>query len=481
MQSRTIHLFAAFFGLVAIASLPPVSVRAESLLIRNARLIDGTGAPPRTAVGILVRDGWIATIAPNLTAPDTPVLDAGGATVLPGLIDAHVHLGVVPGSGQRHDPPEVTRALRRQHLRAYLACGVTTVLDTSIDPAIARDIQSWLAAGEPGPRFLTLGPGFVTPGGYLSDVSQPTANLEDVSARFALLEELGAVGVKVFLERGFGLRPVWPIPSPEIQAAIVRTATARRLPIYVHAQHEEDMGLALAMGARAIVHGGFYDAAPAEDFVRRMVESGAYLMTTFSLADAQSIGFHPERLDDRLVRLTVPALELATARDPASERFLARAQIGMAEPLVPGFLQNAVARFMLTDASMVQRLASSQQAVRRFWAAGVPIVAGSDSGNWPIDPYHFHGPTTLRELELLGTAGLPPADALVSATRIPARMLGLADEIGTVEVGKRADLVIVRDDPLRDLGALRTVEWTIKGGVARTPEEWMGSEPPPRS
>jgi imidazolonepropionase-like amidohydrolase len=111
----------------------------------------------------------------------------------------------------------------------------------------------------------------------------------------------------------------------------------------------------------------------------------------------------------------------------------------MAEPLVPGFLRSVVARFMLTEASMAQRLASSQQAVRRLWAAGVPIVAGSDSGNWSIDPYHFHGPTTLRELELIGTAGVPPADALASATRIPARMLDLADEIGTVEVGKRAD------------------------------------------
>jgi imidazolonepropionase-like amidohydrolase len=458
---------------MASALQPSADVHAEPLLIRNARLIDATGVPPRSGIGILVRDGWIAAIAPNLTMPDVPILDAGGATVLPGLIDAHVHLGVVPGSGQRHDPPDVERALHRQHLRAYLACGVTTVLDTGIDPAIAREIQSSLAAGEPGPRFLTLGPGFVAPGGYLSDAIPPSATLEDVDARFALLEELGAVGVKVFLERGFGPRPVWPIPSPEIRAAIVRAAAARRLPIYVHAQREEEMRLALAMGARAIVHGGFYDAAPSEDFARRMVESGVYLMTTFSLADAQSIGFHPERLDDPLVRLTVPARELATARDPASGRFFARAQIGMAEPLVPGFMQSTVARFLLTETSMAQRLTSTQRAVRRLWAAGVPIVAGSDSGNWPIDPYHFHGPTTLRELELIGMAGVPPAEALASATRIPARMLDLADEIGTVEVGKRADLVIVRDDPSRDLGALRTVVWTIKGGIAHTPEEWM--------
>jgi len=111
--------------------------------------------------------------------------------------------------------------------------------------------------------------------------------------------------------------------------------------------------------------------------------------------------------------------------------------------------------------------------VGRLWDAGVPIVAGSDSGNWPIDPYHFHGPTLLREIELLGHAGLPAGDALAAATRIPARMLALENEIGTVEVGKRADLVVLRKDPLRDLRNLRTIRWTIKDGVAKAPAEWL--------
>src|SRR5437773_6774648 len=105
--------------------------------------------------------------------------------------------------------------------------------------------------------------------------------------------------------------------------------------------------------------------------------------------------------------------------------------------------------------------------------AGIPIVAGSDSGNWPIDPYHFHGPTLLREIELLGHAGLPAGDALAAATRIPARMLALENEIGTVEVGKRADLVVLRKDPLRDLRNLRTIRWTIKDGVAKAPADWL--------
>src|SRR5438034_6476916 len=168
---------------LAILALTLGQAGAADLLIRNARLIDGTGALPRTGVAILVRDSRIAAIAPDLAAPESPLLDAGGATVLPGLIDAHVHLGVVPGSGQRHDPPDIERALRRWHLRAYLACGVTTVLDTSIAAATAREIQGWLRSGERGPRYLTLGPGLTTPGGYTPDVGDPVATPEDVDRK----------------------------------------------------------------------------------------------------------------------------------------------------------------------------------------------------------------------------------------------------------------------------------------------------------
>jgi imidazolonepropionase-like amidohydrolase len=127
MQSRPFEIFATLLGVMASVVLWAMEAPAAQLLIQNARLIDGTGAAPRSGVGILLRDGSIAAVGEDLAPRDVPVLDARGATVLPGLIDAHVHLGVVPGSAQRGDTPQVERALRRRHLRAYLACGVTTV------------------------------------------------------------------------------------------------------------------------------------------------------------------------------------------------------------------------------------------------------------------------------------------------------------------------------------------------------------------
>lgn len=461
----------AITGAVLIAT----GASAADLLIRNARLVDGTGAAPQAQRSIFVHDGVIAAIGFDITTPpDAQVLDAGGSTVLPGLIDAHVHVSVVPGSGQRNDSPELQRQLERQHLRAYLACGVTTVLDTGIAADAAREIQGWLAAGEPGPGFLTLGPGFTTPGGYLSEMGGAIATPADVEARFEQLSTIGAVGAKVFLESGFTPQMHWPIHSPQIRDAIMRGAAQRGLPIYVHANRESDKALALDMHAHAIVHTGYYVTQPSDAFVQRMAAAHAYLMTTFSIMDADLIRFHPERLDDPVVRLAVPDIELATARDPEAARFLTRTEVGMGAPWMPGILRDAAAWWFLSETNVSSNVRSCQQAARRFATAGVPIVVGSDSGNWPIVPYQFHGPTTLREIELLGQAGFTPAEVIAAATRVPAAMLGLERELGTVEIGKRADLVIVREDPLRDVGALRSVQWTVNDGVARTPTQWMG-------
>jgi imidazolonepropionase-like amidohydrolase len=105
--------------------------------------------------------------------------------------------------------------------------------------------------------------------------------------------------------------------------------------------------------------------------------------------------------------------------------------------------------------------------------SGIPIVVGTDASSWPVFLNFFHGTSTIREIELLVGAGMPPVDVIASATRIPAEMMGLEQLIGTIELGKRADLVVVRGDPLKNVSALKSVAWTIKDGEAHTPEEWM--------
>ena len=164
--------------LVGLAVIAGGTADGASLLIRNARLVDGTGAPARNGVTILVRDGWIAAIGDGARSGDTPLLDVGGATVLPGLMDAHVHFIAAPGGGARGDTRATRLELNRQHLRAYLACGVTTVLDAGIDPVTAREIQLLLAGDAPGPRFLTTGP-YVRPVGGYEPLGLPHVHRED--------------------------------------------------------------------------------------------------------------------------------------------------------------------------------------------------------------------------------------------------------------------------------------------------------------
>lgn len=118
-------------------------------------------------------------------------------------------------------------------------------------------------------------------------------------------------------------------------------------------------------------------------------------------------------------------------------------------------------------------LENSFNALKVMYDAGVPIAMGSDAGNWPLFLTYFHGWSTIMELGFMEQAGMPLDAIIESSTRIPAEMMGLTDRIGTVEVGKYADLIVLDGDPLTDIGAYQALKWTIKNGVCKTPEQWM--------
>jgi imidazolonepropionase-like amidohydrolase len=452
-------------------------VQRTDLVIRNARLVDGTGAPTREGVSILVMHGRIADIAPDVSAPDLPVLDVQGATVIPGLMNMHVHFHFAPGQAQRGDSQEALRELNRKHLPAYLASGVTTVLDAATQVPIAREIRELLEEGVPGPTVLTLGPGFTCPGGYAEIDWKGVSTVDEVEQRLDIAQSLGAVGMKVFIEQGFTpLGSSWPIHSPEILDAIAGGAKRRKLPIYVHATSEDEYRIAVDMGAHAIMHAPLsflWGGKLSDSLIKTLSEAGTYVVTTLSLMDAATTGNHPERLDDPLVQLTVPAAEMVTARDPEADRFAARAAIGYGPRWIPQFLMGFIARRVWNERMILDTVRRSQDMIRHLHDAGVPIVVGTDTPGTPYFQYNFHGPTILREIELVAAAGLSPEEALAAATRVPAEMVGLGEELGTVEIGKKADMVILDGDPLEDLGALRSIRWTIKEGVAHSPEEWM--------
>jgi imidazolonepropionase-like amidohydrolase len=453
---------------------------AEDLLIRGTRLLDGTTGPPRENVDLLVRDGRVAAIRESgapIEAPGARAIDATGLTALPGLIDSHAHFVAASGSAYRGDSDETIRELNRQHLRALLAAGVTTVLDPGTFPEVVRDIQGWLAAGHPGPRYLTTGPYVRPPGGYGHPRFGEEATPAEVAAKLDLIRSLGGAGVKIALEDGFAPF-VGPAPfPPEILDALREGARERGLPLYVHARTERTQGQALDVGAHAIMHAALDVVSPEElsdEFVARLGASGTYQLTTLSVIDTLPGFYDVRRLDDPTVELLVPAVELETARAPDAPEFFAIRMIGFAAPWTFEWARPWLGSIFLSRDRLVEALRVAQRNLLRVHRAGAPIVAATDVPSpWPDAVYHFHGPQMARELELLVEGGFTPSEAIAAATRTPAKMLGLDREIGTIEVGKRADLVLVEGEPDRDIGALGRVRWTVRDGVARTPQEWM--------
>jgi hypothetical protein len=238
---------------------------------------------------------------------------------------------------------------------------------------------------------------------------------------------------------------------------------------------EEEQTLAIKMGARALVHSGFWDESPSEEFLRLIADRQTFLISTLSgTLDLLLERWHPERLDDPHIQLTVPPLELATLKDPQawqwSSRELARNNV---PGWVPDFIVDLLLSLFVSEETIVMMLNSATSAIKSMYDRGVPIVAGTDSGNYPIMLNFFHGPSMIRELELLSMAGLPNAAVIKSATATPAKMLGIDNTIGTIEVGKRADLLITSCDPLDDISCLRQLAWIVKDGVMKTPAEWM--------
>jgi len=290
-----------------------------------------------------------------------------------------------------------------------------------------------------------------------------------------VIQSLQGVGVKIALEDGFGpFGGPRPFP-PDILAAVVEGARRRGLPLYVHARTESTQRAALDIGAHAIMHAALDMAAPQElsdAFIERLGKSGAYQLTTLSLIDTFPAVYDVSRVDDPHVRLVVPEIELATAHAPDAVRHFYVGVIGWAAPWTFEFTRPWIARFALSRDRLLHALRIGQRNLQREHRAGVPIVVGTDTPSpWPDAVYHFHGPQVAREMELVSEAGLSPVETIAAATSSPAKMLGLDSEIGTLAVGKRADLVA--GDASQDLRALRAVRWTIRGGVAHTPEEWM--------
>lgn len=402
--------------------------REGTFALVNARLIDGTGRPAIDGAALLVRDGKIAAAgrASDVAIPgDVPRVDLRGATILPGLWDMHVH----------YAQPE--------WLAVSLATGVTTARDAGNEPGLATDLRDAVANGRAlGPRLLLAG---VIDGGEHPVAATHASTPDEARAQVRRYHEAGFQQIKIY----GGLPPALVRPVAEEAHRLGMTVTGH-VPTGITAVQFVEAG------ADQINHTAFVAAvlgprgAPlnlASDTARRAMEffraRGTVLDPTLARTEQH---VHP--------------------RDTAYARFepgVAKAPLELQDALgTSGAPADQAPRLLARHA----QLAAVVGALHR---AGVPVILGSDLA--------VPGHTMHREMELAVRAGLTPMEAIQAATSVPARVMGLLHESGTVEPGKRADLVVVAGDPLRDISAIRAVSAVVANGrLFRPAPLWEASD-----
>jgi imidazolonepropionase-like amidohydrolase len=375
-------------------------------ILAGGRVFDGTGAPVRDA-DVVVEDGRIVDVGPGLDGDE--VVDVAGRCLLPGLFDCHTHLTLsdVNLLGHLQRPFSYRFYQTIGNMAATLAAGVTTVWDAAgADAGIKRAVADGLV---PGPRMqvsLTLlsqtgghGDGWFPSGQEVSFwpvyPGMPDGLVDGPEALRRRVRELvraGADVIKVATSGGV----LSPTDDPrhahfredELAALVAEAAAAGRW-VMAHAQAADGVKAAVRAGIRSIEHGIYLD----DEAIELMLERGTWLVPT----------------------LVAPRGVLAAARS------------GM--PLPEASVRKALE---VTEAHA--------DSFRRAVAAGVKVAMGTDSGVTP------HG-RNLAELELMGKAGMEPAAVLHATTASAAALMGLQDELGTLEPGKRADVVAVDGDP----------------------------------
>jgi imidazolonepropionase-like amidohydrolase len=431
--------------------------RQSTFLIRGCRIFVGDGRVIESGA-VLVRGGKIAEVyegeGPEAAAIKAELVEAAGKTVLPGLIDVHVHLGS-PGGVYADQKEYASADAMPRALAQYLYSGVTAVKSAgdALDASIA--VRDRIARGELlGAELFVSGPMFTAAGGHGTEYAQylpahirasfeaqiaRTPKTAEEARRFVgELKASRVDGLKAILEAGFPGRLFERLDSG-ILKAIGEEARAQHLPLVVHTGTSSDVADALDAGAVGIEHGPRDRVS--DELLRRIKESGATYDPTLSVWEGQTqlAAGQSDLLDRTLVQQAVAPALLTSTR---------------------AFVRGGTAADPGRSAGMQRLFAVETENLERAYEAGVTLVTGSDAGN----PLVLHGPTVQHELQLWVAAGIPAAAALQAATFNAARLLRADSRIGLVVKGHDADLLVIDGNPLADISATERISLVVFKG-----------------
>ena len=404
-------------------------------------LVDGAGGPPVSNSVVIVAGSRIRAVGTRANMPipaGVEKIDGAGKFLVPGLIDLHVHPG--SRSGAAYKAADYTRERLEKNLNTYLYFGVTSVRSMGTDRQQAFDVRKAERDGSlPTTRLFTAGRGFTAPSGHpaqeVGDVVIQTNSPEEARRQVDALAVEKVDAIKIWVDDLGGTAPK---VKPAVIDAILEQARKYNIPVTAHIYSLADTEHLTKAGAAGFLHmiQDTEDIDPA--FIAQLRDLRVVFAPTLV---RQELGWlyaeHPELLDDPDVARSVDADVIAAARQSAKSN-----------PSQPAERQD---------------FERAMRNTRKLAAAGVLIGAGSDGGS-ALD---FPGLMLHREVELLVAAGLSPMDALVAATRNGALALRKSDELGTIEPGRAADLMLLSANPLEDVRNLRKIDRIMLNG------EWV--------
>ncbi|GMR13408.1 MAG: amidohydrolase family protein [Gemmatimonadota bacterium] len=418
--------------MVGARGAPATAQSLTEYVLENATVIDGTGRPAIEGASVLISGERIVRVTQGTipVPPDVQRIDVSGYYLIPGLMDMHIHLR----GGRGRGGPDIKAGIRA--LQGFLYSGITTVFDAGNNPDYIMGLRAQERAGEiTAPRIFATGGVVTTSGGHGGG---PGATLvdrwpEDIAKLDEHLAREPDMVKLTFDEHGWGTRPLIPLLDPELMAKIGRYFNEHGIRTTVHISHEFRARQAIAAGINTLAH-PIIQGPISEGFAQLLASTQTPMVSTLTIGEGYSrLVEHPEFLDTPLYRDVYEPEIIERLKTTVRDGYAARPWTTWMKIMTP----------------------VAQENLRLIVEAGGVIVLGSDQSS---------GPAAHRELELMVAGGIPPLEAIRAATLNAAIFLGKEHDLGSIEAGKLADIVLLDADPLQDISNTQRISRVIKGG-----------------